>query len=475
LSDSNKPTTLFAPSLNGAQPSMLSAPDPIAVSPGQFTLLQNVRVDNAAIEARNPTTLLAPAPFVGAVPRGLWAGRLDGLDWMLGAWSDGADVRLYDSADGGATWTEVTVDGGTIISYNGYTTNAGDPYTTNGGDPYIAAGSLVTTGPYANTRFPTESAFVAMAQARSPDIGDVVICQNGVDSPRIYSRTLRYGVKVAVIEPVDYPSDASNALVKLLPKGFFDFTPANWTVSNTTGTFAAANAYRTGGGFVVSNNASSVGYTAGSSFVLNFTVPANLTDATQLCLLSTNFADNLVPNAFKGYKIEAWNGSAWTTLYDPGSPPTAGSSTELTMAPVGGAANFPVGLFTFDIASVPNAVKGAVSKLRFTLASATSYVLNEAILLAVYGGVATGTGVDYGSGSATGVGSSYLVSLYASGSGTESAGVVVRSGFTTPLFTDVGAAGYPGRLPDFKKVVYTVSVPIVPPTPASSSPWASTR
>lgn len=166
---------------------MNSARHPLAMPPTIWPLLQNVRLDDGTITARQPTVLVASGGLPVSQPWGVFSGLLDGNQIYLTAMTVGSQIAIYDSYDG-INWTEATV----------------------------------SSGAYGSTRLSGGLQVTFQAVRDRPGSLDTVVIQNGTDSPRIYTRLPVNLVKVRIHASVTAPDWALTARpVPTLSTSFF--------------------------------------------------------------------------------------------------------------------------------------------------------------------------------------------------------------------------------------------------------------
>ena len=277
-------------SQNLAPKGMFSALQPSALQPGQFSLLQNVRIDDKTIRARNSTTLYSSSGLPGTASsiRGIWSGRMNGTVYIVVAAYDGTKVGLYAAtASAFPTFTAVTQSSGSF----------GDSRLTDTGLP------------------------VAFQVVNNPGDGlDYLVIQNGTDLPRVYGTNYLAGAYVRVINQFAAPLWASSAKVQGAmygggQNGAFSTnlsavsdtgtTPIVPTLSGSSGTQSVALAFP-----ATPSNGATVLLDFGASG-LNLALGGN-----QLIFVS----DQASQNAWSYWKVECSpDNSTWTTIADPTS------------------------------------------------------------------------------------------------------------------------------------------------------------
>ncbi len=196
---------------------MFSAIDPMALGPGQWPLIKNMRLGTGLPRVRGGTaelgTILANGTF-----RGFWMGTLNGAYTIVVGVKVGSETLVYKSTDGFATKTEIT------------------------------AGS----GKYGNTRFTDNGQLLTFERVWNPlafASGDLLVMQNGTDNPRVYSVA---GAITTTHESIAAPSVTQEFPVKYsLPFNFPVNVTAEITPANTgSAAFVASNGGTTPNSFL---------------------------------------------------------------------------------------------------------------------------------------------------------------------------------------------------------------------------------
>ncbi len=385
---------------------MVSALDPTALKPGEFSLLQNVRPDSDVITARYPTTLFggtattfSPALPGGAAARGVWSGNLNGAQYVVSAWYDGAKVRLYSSTDG-HSFTEQTATAGAY----------GNTRLTDSG-ALCAFQSVTNTGPTGSS-------------------ADYLIINNGADDPRIYSPAAVNSANVFRIQNVAAPTAYETIAPNVAGvSGWVMPVNGSGMVATNSGAHVVFSAYSAGSFVLTFNSAIAAGDNAQllGSAIAYFTSPNQ-----QLCMVWDYPAGS---DAFiAACKIEAYDSYSlhnWFTVYDPagtvGSPPIE--------VPLDGALSTnPAAVFVWSMPTGTYYVQG----IRLTIPSGLTPPTG-AVTTKLYGLFASGSFP---------FGSSLAVSYQNSASLTESAGVVLATSTATPTYNACGMdASFSGNLP----------------------------
>lgn len=216
--------------------------DPMMLGPGQWSLLQNIRLGTGLPRIRGGTQSLGEIIATGTF-RGWWAGPFNGTYTIFIAVKDGSAVKVFSSTDAASWATEITA----------------------------------ASGAYGNTRLSDVATLVQFEKVKDPfgatsgsGVGDCLIIQNGTDAPRVWSYSKAASAyRTAIIEEVPTQKEAQDRSVLLrngiafplynaantdyatiAPSGAnIVFTDSTGTVSNkivaTIGTSIAANDHAT--------------------------------------------------------------------------------------------------------------------------------------------------------------------------------------------------------------------------------------
>jgi hypothetical protein len=284
---------------------MVSALDPTSLKEGEFSLLQNVRPDNDVITARYPTTLFGTTAttfspsIAGCSARGVWSGNLNGTQYVVTAWYDGAAVRLYSSTNG-YTFTEVTA---TSSAYG--LSGAGTPSRFPDSGRNCQFQSVTNIGPAGVST-------------------DYLVIQNGTADPIIYSATAIHSASTFPIQSVSAPTYYESIAPQATVAGFWNLS--SWTLTSVV----------TGGGPAVTPNDGAYILNYSSSLAspgtVTLTTPSSsdylsTAGASQVCLLiayEAGFDTYLAGMALSVYDATP-GGAGWTAIFDPATD--IGSST----------------------------------------------------------------------------------------------------------------------------------------------------
>jgi len=265
---------------------MQSDPDPSTLAPGIWRLLQNLRCRKNTVYVRNGSSKICDTvPVANASLRGYWTGYLNGAIRLVGAFRVGAYTRLYAYDLSGNTWSELTVSSGRMstdgqVQFAAAKTRSGESVT--GIDILIAAnGSDVPTiwKVAANTCSPLVDPSKFASGRQQPYFQNSVNMQAGT-----FTRNRSDVAKFQITNPGDsflLTVDAS-------------CTPGQYVSFVSSG----------GGNFTEKINSTV------NSMTLNGQLGILVMNAT-----STSAYDRIT-------KIEVWNGTAWSTLWDPTSATT---------------------------------------------------------------------------------------------------------------------------------------------------------
>jgi hypothetical protein len=436
---------------------MFSALDPSALEPGQFSLIQDLRFDDGSLKARQPTTDRSATglptnssnsafPNTTGMVRGIWSGKLNGTTYVLVAcWDGTANVRLYYSTNGIA-FTEATA----------------------------------ASGAYGNTRMTdtgTPFRFVTVYEQVSQQ--DVLVIQNDVDQPRLFTTAAHNGAYVRTVDPITAPSAAGNYATSPSPPCnlpifssayAYGSTSKPYTVASSAGSLVPANALN--GGMLFTSLA-----TGGTDALsLTWSSAASFASATQLCFL-LQWTGSATPNLLANYKIQIVDSVGGAqTVYDPASTTTQNLSYEVQPASsstsaINGGLPATANLVTFDLTPIAAANRSHVTGINIGADSGSQNLTLQADwgIVAIFGGASTGAGSLYGTSPVDLADSSYSIAFYNSGTFTESPGVVVQTGTsTTPTISALGGYNYlPGwdqTLPAFQFTQFQWSVPYFNPS-----------
>ena len=254
------------------------------------------RADDGSIVARQPTTDNSATfttsvasnsnfPNVGP-PRGLWAGTLNGVNYVVGAWFCGTSgtnangVGIYSSTDGIA-YTEASA----------------------------------TSGAFGNTRMTDTGQPFAFQVSNNPVDGlDYLVIQNGTDAPRVFSSTAVNGAKVRVLKQYSFPAWAEQTKpLGVCSMGVLS-TVSAVTASGTGVTAAIVGSFPQQQVTITVGEASNASPIAsGATVVFDFGA-GNLTGVfgrPQLLFVS----DQASANLWNQWKVEVSNSSSFATTY----------------------------------------------------------------------------------------------------------------------------------------------------------------
>jgi hypothetical protein len=272
---------------------MFSALAPGALHPGQFSLIQDLRFDTAALQARYPTvshsTTGLPSyhtnsgyPNTSGPGRGIWSGQLNGTTYVIQAVYDGTKVGIYFSTDG-LTYTTGTA----------------------------------TSGAYGDTRMTDTGLPFSFAAANNPNDGnDYLLIQNGTDQPRVFSTASANSVHVWPINQYSAPAWAETTPVYGRLRSLVNLS----TITGITSEESYGGASQTD--FVVSQAGSGsdtywtllVKDTVAAGYVTYCQV-SNFDLNTQVVIASDNYASSL----WSQIAIDvSTNGTTWVPLYGTG-------------------------------------------------------------------------------------------------------------------------------------------------------------
>jgi hypothetical protein len=407
------PTLVLYNPLDAPIAGMFSAAHPTSLQPGQFPLIQNFRFDDATLQVRQPTINrnATGLPTGSNIGRGLWAGKLDGSQYIVCAVYDGSKVGLYVSTNG--------------VAFSAIT---------------------ASTGAYGDTRLTDTGVPVAFAVIRDPVLEkDYLAVQNGTDYPRVYSPTAANSQFVRIQSPVTAPTSLSDYAPKVAPAAIAVLTSGVTTAS--TGTTFSGITYGTdfGGGPSFSKFTYAAPMLTDTA-TISFTA-ANFSSATQIALAWGTSLGASFDGFRQVFKVEVHDAvGGYTTIYDPtaGSNPTNVGEYANTV-PSG---SLWQGQYTvvFDISAVT--VRTQIDKIRLTVvATSATLPVTRFWLAAIFGGTATGAWNLSDQNASSLIGSSYLAAYMNSGSRGESAGVVlapIQGGNNSPLWPVLGGQDLTG-------------------------------
>jgi len=260
---------------------MFSGLAPSGLKPGQFSLISNLRYDDASLTARQPTTLRAATglPGTAASARGLWSGFLNGVFYVIGAWVvTGGKVGIFYSTDGLA-FTEGTA----------------------------------ASGAYGNSRMVDPARPLVFATCNNIGDGlDYLFVQNGIDAPRFFGVATLNSTHARVIKQYSAPtwatatpiSSSLNASPTMTVVTVDGGGSGDLTVS-LVGSGPSAAAYLQIG----------VGVTSGDGFVIT-TTSINGLAGQQLLFAS----DQATLNAWANWEVQiSQDDSTWFTVANPTS------------------------------------------------------------------------------------------------------------------------------------------------------------
>lgn len=276
----------------------MSATDPSAIPKGYAALIQNGRIQTGPLIARDGDATVKANIATGTV-RGAFECVLNGTQYLLSAIATGGLVSVYASTDGGGTWNSITP----------------------------------TSGPYGDTRLtdsssvPIRFAVVKDRPFASYSAYDLLVIQNGVDSPRIYGKATSLSTAItpgtagmsAVTQPTQPLSGANSAVItgfrNYLQIGNASVTTWTNTGSGMVGADAGASATDNYGVLTLTSS----GFSAGTSTV-SFSVTANFSESKQLILLADNTYYGTDPLWYQKLTLTATDSDGTpntATIYDP--------------------------------------------------------------------------------------------------------------------------------------------------------------
>lgn len=360
---------------------LASRPHPSVLGPGFWRQINGFRRDSGVLRVRHGSDRVTSAPVItGGVFYGVSEVRLNGTTYIAAAVKSGSAVRIMISSNGGSTWTEVTNDGATAADDK-----------------------------YGNTRMTDTGSHFYFCAVRDRALGrDLLVVQNGTDSPRVYDplasdAAAPNSCKVAKHEEVIAPQVTGWCRVQW---GFFDDWPiGGGTSGGGTMTYAASSA-----------NFTSVESGSGVERFLLMTASTSAADGDTVTIsdatvLVTTPSKQLVMlfecndrAIWQKIKVECREGvGAWNTLWEP-------TTTTLTMIeePYDYVSNKSLVAFPIEHLNL-----ASISQVRITWKSTSP---SASTAMKIYG--------VWASGCIPG-GSEFGLSFYNSGSRGESPGVIL--------------------------------------------------
>lgn len=343
---------------------------PLALGPGRFEDVYNLRPSGGGLVCRGPVTALGSA--VGTSALGLYGALVNGTYYLLVASVNTGKTRVY--------WVDMSTGAATEIT----------------------AGS----GKYGDTRLSSTSAPVAFAVVHDYAARkDVVVISNGTDDVRIWDEA---NTITAVHKTVPLPSGKSS--VERIEFGWAGPVPlgnTTYTVTNSGGGVTGAHSGSSPNKYMRLTISNTVATNDNSYF--EFTA-VDMRNAKQLHLVYEVDGGVLFDALWDDIKVEVYDGSGWHTVYEPF---TVNGDLQI-------AENDDIGRFytaAFPLEHISDTARSTISRIRFTWvgsarASGDSYVID------FYGIGASGM---------VPARARYAFSYYNSGSRAESQAIIVRS------------------------------------------------
>lgn len=424
--------TVFFDALSVPCKGMNSALAPSRLQPGEFSLLENVRLSDGSIKVRGGCgffgSVVAASDF-----RGSWAGIFNQVNSLFCVTAHANVARVWTSTDG-FTWVEITAAAGP----------AGNSRMT---DP----GGLFTL----------EKVWNPIQVASTTFDGDCLIIQNGVDKPRVYGYSPAAGISgyVTGIVSAIAPNTANRDVSVRLSLGtqWNTYTSGLIAYTNSTvGHFSGADA----GGTLINSMVLSIksGAVSGDNVI---TAQAN-GPAGELLYFGNQIligVDSAYPFFWDVMKLEVFDNSAgaFIVLFDPSAAPYSQSS--YTITPM--SATSTMQIYAFSIQSNPALyhAAGRVWKLRWTfvgVAGSAPTATQTANVFLVQGG-------DDGAVNRQNPGGTqFAITYYNSMSKTESPGVIYTKYTPDKIYTPQGHL----PVPPTPFINFTYHFPITVPTTA---------
>lgn len=272
-----------------------SAQSPFALPAGMMPYLQNIRLDDSVCAARPGSVKMTSARVGTGSFRGWFEGTLDGAPFVWMAFASASLVTIFQSADGGVTWTNISPTAGPF----------GDTRLTDTGNP-VSFSIVTDRGALGATQH------------------DCLVIQSGVDMPRVYAKAADTSTAFTAgdfgMAVVDQPAIPTGASVTIGCKSQSNIALTTGT-SSGSGTFTWSHPFI---GFFSETNAS----TAGDYLTLTLPAPLDLSASQQIIFETGLFAgfstgnplpstvSIQVPSPFD-YKIEISDGTHDVVIWDP--------------------------------------------------------------------------------------------------------------------------------------------------------------
>ena len=365
---------------------MVSSRPALSLKPNEFAVLENVRNRYGIIEARKSEATWAMTGFTGTpVFYGSWNGTISGTEYAVVVVKSSTVCQILQSTDGAAFTSLGTFLTDSYASANGIAfcpvndPVVGEQVLISDGNGVVAWKPGTVTAISAQTNPSTGQLFVTQSFPRTIDITDA-ISNSGSDT----GTTFLYSEAAGAYRGLSQPYITISATQ-------VDGDTVTWV---TPGMSSTGTIYQLG------------------VFV---SVP------------DTNY------DVFSSCKFEIFDGSSWTTVYDPTgastsyNPPSVEAFESYAGLTDSAGATKDCLLYTYNLSGLSN-----VGQLRWTYkGGATQFPAGEIYFLAVVGGGSSVPGVP-----------NYKVSNRSSVTGVESAGIVVDSanvvGATLAELTGVG-------------------------------------
>lgn len=425
---------------------MRSALAPYVLKPGEFSVVQDLRVDDGSLMARQPTTdnsatyktpggatipLVTNSNFsaVGP-PRGLWAGLINGVNYVFGAW---------------------------FIGSSGTNTHGVGLFYSTDGVNFVEASA--TSGAFGNSRMTdTGIPFAFQVLNNKADGKDYLVIQNDVDQPRAFTPIGLYSAKVLVINQFSPPVWGESAKVLSQANGTLNSNLV--AVTPAVGTLTAVLS-GVGSGQIVTISITT-GTTSGDAVVLDFGAGGlNLSATGTLVAPQLIFiCDQASMNVWSGLRVEVSpDGVTWLPINDPTSSISNGPLEVPFSNPLFGGTSSTGGLngeeaVAFGLTGVVQ-VTGVISLryIRLTWISPSSPASN--FDLTIHG--------IYKSGAQLAFQQAYALSYAGLNGLSESAGVVM-AGFNSATQTPIFGISSSIFLPYLAGIYYDHTIPIQSPS-----------
>lgn len=327
--------------------------DPLALGPGEFPLLQNLRVMAGVATVRQGCTKLDAAPPVTGVSfRGAWSGTLNGTTYLVVAYLYSGEVRLYQLTPGVWTWAELTSDG--------------------------------TANPnklFGDTRLPSDPGMCSFCKTSLTWSGvnrEVLLIANPSSGyPRVWDPSATAGFQMSKLNPLNASVVGNAGSYSAYPtwSKFINLQTVTGTPTSSGGgltlTFAGSAPSRAMG---LSYNA---GTAVGAWAAMQFATALDCTQAQQIIF---RIDEQSLHPFFSTLKIELrQNGTTWFTVYDPTTTayPLAFAPDTISIGPTAA-----LGYYAADLSRFADSAKNAITDIRFTTtASAPSSTVADQICL----------------------------------------------------------------------------------------------